>query len=384
MGLSTGSGAPLITVTYLSMDPLTSTVGSSQVLAYIERLALAGVDIDLVTFEHAVDVALSERLSSLGVGWRPQRYGRHGSVGGLGRVLRAAWAVRKVGLAHARSDMAAAAVMLGGVERWVWDVRSFWADQKVATGVMKAGSLQERVMQWVERRAAYRSDAVITLTASAIVELDRRYDCVVSPKAQVITTCVDVDRFWLSDLPSGSLRVLLAGTLNRYYDVELMLDLVAELRRREPVEFIVASPTDTDWEREFLRAKAVRLSTTPSDMAALVSSCHIGLSICRDDAGLSLLAAMPTKIGEFLASGRPVVVNAGLVDATEMLESNGCGVAVGMSSCTNVVEVADRLEELRVDLSTTARCRSLAERYFNLDQGVGSLVEVYSALTVSR
>ena len=367
-------------VTYLSMDPLSSTVGSSQVLAYIERLAHRGVQIDLITFEHAVDPELTQRLSGLGVTWRPQRFGLHGPVGGLGRVLRAARAVRGASVVHARSDMAAAATMLAGVDRWVWDVRSFWADQKVATGVMPAGSPQVRVMRRVEGLAARRSTAVIALTASAIDELDRRHGGVVSSKARVVTTCVDLDRFGLSDPPPGLLRVLLAGTLNRYYDVESMFDLVAELRRRRPVDFVVASPGDTDWEDELATIEASRVSATPGEMAELISDCHVGLSVCRDDAGASLLAAMPTKIGEFLASGRPVVVNPGLVDAAQMLERDGCGIAFGSSLETGVVDAADRLEDLLADPRTPARCRSLAEFHFDLDRGVDALVEVYTAL----
>ena len=368
-------------VTYLSMDPLSSTVGSSQVLAYIERLAHRGVQIDLITFEHAVDPELTQRLSGLGVTWRPQRFGLHGPVGGLGRVLRAARAVRGASVVHARSDMAAAATMLAGVDRWVWDVRSFWADQKVATGVMAAGSPQMRVMRWVERLAARRSTAVTTLTASAIDELDRRYGEVVSSKARVVTTCVDLDRFVPSRPPPGPLRVLLAGTVNRYYDVESMLDLVAELRRRGPVEFIVASPGDTAWEDELDAVEASRVSATPFEMAALVSSCHVGLSVCRDDAGSSLLAAMPTKIGEFLASGRPVIVNPGLVDAVELLRGNRCGIAYGSSLGLDVVNAVDQLRELLADPGTTERCRSLAVSHFDLDRGVDSLFDVYAALS---
>ena len=379
MGTPVGGTSGLPTVTYVSMDPLTSTVGSSQVLAYVERLAGRGVDIDLLTFEHGVDPVVRERLAGLGVTWRPLRFGLHGPVGGLSRVLRAAWAVRGSAVVHARSDMAAASVMLTGVDRWVWDVRSLWVDQKVASGVIRPGSLQERVMRWVERLAAHRSTAVVTLTESAIDELDRRYEGVVSSKARVITTCVDLDRFDVSPLPPVPLRVLLAGTLNRYYDVHTMLDLIAELRCRYRVEFIVASPGETDWEDELRGVEAVRVTATPGEMAGLVSSCHVGLSVCRDDAGASLLAAMPTKIGEFLASGRPVIVNPGLVDAAGLLERYECGVVFGSAGNPKVGEAVDRLVSLLADPGMPERCWSLAEAHFNLDRGVDSLVGVYSA-----
>jgi|TARA_B100000315_G_scaffold80280_1_gene73550 hypothetical protein len=374
--MDSSSGLPVIT--YLSMDPVTSTVGRSQVLNYVERLAQQGVLIHLLTFEHQVDMEVWSRLSDLGVSWSPQEYGRPGAVGGFCRVLRAAWAIRGAALVHARSDMAAAAAIIAGINNWVWDVRSLWIDQKVATGVVRAGSLEERIFRWVERLAAHRSTAVVALTASAVAELDSRYKGIVAPKARVITTCTDLERFIVTPLPTTTVRILLAGTLNQYYDLRSMLDLVDEFRNRRLVEFIVAAPEVTAWEADFAGLEAIRISATPNAMADLVSSCHLGLSICRDDAGVSLKAAMPTKIGEFLASGRPVVVNPGLVDAAGLVEANGCGVVFGSTGPCSVEEAVDRIETCLSDPTTSMRCRSLAETHFNLAIGVNELVGIYN------
>ena len=369
------SGLPV--VTYLSMDPITSTVGHSQVLQYVERLAEAGALIDLVTFEHHVGSGLQSRLADLGISWFPLVYGRPGAIGGLWRVLRAARAIRGAELVHARSDMAAAAAIVSGVKYWVWDVRSLWADQKVATGSFGAGSLQERVFRWVEKRAAYRSTAVVALTSSAIGELDYRYGGVVAPKARVITTCTDLARFSVSPIPETTVRVLLVGTINRYYDVPVMLAVVKELRQRCQVEFIVVSPEATSWEEELILQDVMRLSATPDEMVDLLESCHLGLSICRDNAGVSLKAAMPTKIGEFLASGRPVVVNPGLVDAAGLVEANDCGVVFGSSGPCSIGEAVDQIESCLNDPNTPMRCRNLAETHFNLDAGVRDLASTY-------
>ncbi len=368
-------------ITYLSMDPLCSTVGSSQVLPYVERLAQRDFSVKLVTFEHAVDATVEARLEDLGVTWQPEPFGRRGTVGGLGRVLRGARELRGATVVHARSDMAAAATMLAGVDRWVWDVRSLWADQKVATGVLREGSIEERLMRWIERRAARRARAVITLTRSAIDELDRRHGGTISAKAQVVTTCTDLDRFTLSVMPPLPIRVLLAGTLNRYYDMQSMLELVDELRSRGPVEFVVASPGDTDWEDELAGEEVLRVSATPTEMPDLISSCHIGLCVCRDDAGPSLRAAMPTKIAEFLASGRPIVVNSGLAEVAGLVEQYKCGVVHGASVSNNAVNAVNRLHSLLTDSQTPERCRALAESHFDLDWAVNRLISVYDSLS---
>ena len=367
-------------VTYLSLDPLDSTVGASQVLAYVRRLAEQGARIELHSFEHQVSRELADDLAHRGVAWRAHPYGRGGAVGGFWRVLRLARAIRGAEIVHARSDMAAAAAMLAGTDRWLWDVRSLWAEQKVATGVLRSGSIQERVFRRIERAAAQRSAQVVTLTDGIVEVLDARHSGVVGPKATVVTTCVDRGRFMrVEPPPSRPLRLLLAGTLNRYYDVPSMLDLVRELRRRRPTELVVAAPGRTDWDRELELADAVRVRATPDEMPVLIGSCHVGLSVCRDDAGVSLLAAMPTKIGEFLAVGRPVVVNAGLADAASMLVAANAGVVHG-STAADPVSAADRLLKLVDDPATVGRATDLAERHFDLDKGVDRLIGVYRRL----
>jgi glycosyltransferase involved in cell wall biosynthesis len=159
-----------------------------------------------------------------------------------------------------------------------------------------------------------------------------------------------------------------------------MLDLVAELRRRRPVEFVVVSPEATAFEEELAALEVIRLSATPDEMVDLVASCHVGLSVCRDDAGVSLKAAMPTKIGEFLASGRPVVVNPGLVDIAELVQSHGCGVVFGSSGPCSVKEAVDLIEERLADPTTPGRCRGLAEEHFDLERGVARLLDTYRSV----
>ncbi|MBR12525.1 MAG: hypothetical protein CL442_05150 [Acidimicrobiaceae bacterium] len=280
--------------------------------------------------------------------------------------------------------MAAAAVMSSialsrSDLRWLWDVRSLWADQKVATGVFGERSPQARAFRQIERAAARRCHRSVTLTTSAIDELDRRHGSGFGTKATVITTCVDRRRFAPEPPPPRDrVRILLAGTLNRYYDVDLMLRLVEELGRRDEVDFVVAAPGETEWDGAFRRIGATRLAASAEEMPDLVASCHVGLSVCRDDAGPSLLAAMPTKIGEFLATGRPVVVNPGLVDAARLVSDAGAGVVVGPSDDLSVA--ADQVLEVVDDPRAAKRAAKLAYEHFDLDRGVDHLVRIYREL----
>ena len=86
---------------------------------------------------------------------------------------------------------------------------------------------------------------------------------------------------------------------------------------------------------------------------------------------------MPTKIGEFLASGRPVVVNQGLGDLNQLLTDYDCGVILPDDTSESIGAGADSVERLVFDPDTPARCRKLAQDKFRLETGIDQLVEIY-------
>jgi glycosyltransferase involved in cell wall biosynthesis len=94
--------------------------------------------------------------------------------------------------------------------------------------------------------------------------------------------------------------------------------------------------------------RALAFDEVPDALAA----CHVGLSPWRTDMGVGLLGAMPTKIGEFLAAGRPVVVNPGLGDMDRIIEVFDCGVVVGGSDDDALDAAGRELDRLLADPTT--------------------------------
>lgn len=366
----------LETLTYLTMDSVQDGVGASQVLPYVEGLAAAGLGVELHSFEP------TRAAAELGAGirWHPHRYGRDGQVAGVARVGVGALALRGADLVHARSDLAAASALLARPAAWVWDVRSFWVDQRIALGMVRAGSAVERVLRWVEERAALRSSAITALTQAAIDELGRRYGPSIAAKSRVVSTCVDLDRFRSSSLPDQPLALLLSGSYNALYDLPTMLRLVTSLRRRRPIELTLLRPTPTPWDDDVVAAGGRTAASSFAEMPSHVAAHHAGLSVCRATAPRALIGAMPTKIAEFLASGRPVVVNAGLGDCDELLPSAAAGVVMQGVDDTAVDRAAGQLLDMLDDPDTPSRCRRLAEGHFALGTAVSTLRDVYRAV----
>src|SRR4051794_10973408 len=169
-------------VIYVSYDGASDPLGRSQVVAYLERLA-ADCDIDLISFEKPDEDrgSVSETLASAGVAWHPLAYHRRPPVVSTAldvargtRLLRRLLA-RAEGpvIVHARSYvpalMALRARRAAGF-RLLFDIRGFWADERVEGGIWKRGALY-RLAKHYEHRFFAEADAVVTLTRRSVEQI---------------------------------------------------------------------------------------------------------------------------------------------------------------------------------------------------------------------
>jgi len=199
-------------VLYLTYDGILEPLGQSQVLRYLERLS-SGRKIVLISFEKPDDwqqverrEALRAQIRAAGMIWMPLRYHKRPSAlataydiaQGLGV---AAWAVvrHRVRIVHARSYVPSVmALALKKLFRlkFIFDMRGFWADERVDGGLWPAGGRLYRVAKWFERHFLLNADCVVSLTRAAVDEM-RTFPYLQGrmPRFEVITTCADLDLF---------------------------------------------------------------------------------------------------------------------------------------------------------------------------------------------
>lgn len=373
-----------MTIVYASLDGVTAGVGASQVVPYVTRLADEGVPIELHSFEPTAGRATLTSASGVEVPWVRHAFGGSGARGGVGRVARLARALPRGLAVHARSDLAAAAAVLGGAAPIIWDIRSLWRDQRIALGALHRGSPSERAVRGVERLAASRAAGIVVLAEAALPVLYDRHPRLRRLPVAVVPTAVDLNRFRFQPVPDADrIELLLSGTVNSYYDVATMIGLVEALRWRRPVRFRVLAPPGSPYDAVLDDAADDRTSCEPHEVPGHARRASVGLSVCHVDAGPSLAAAMPTKIGEFLACGRPVVVNPGLGDMDEIIQSFGCGVVVDRRRPDGIDRAADELLDLLLDPMVPSRCREAAERHFSLDVAIERLLALYQTVGIT-
>jgi glycosyltransferase involved in cell wall biosynthesis len=365
-------------LTYLTTDSIAEGVGSSQIVPLILNLAKNGLYINLVSYEKSMPSLDYEALfHENGVCWKPQVFHSRHTLGPLRRLNEIRHLVQNSSIIHARSDIPASAAILSDKGPVLWDIRSLWSDQRLFIESSPIKRQAIRASKSLEHFNAKGATAISTLTKSVVPILEKRHKRLTSLRT-VVSTFVDLEKFtFVPEMPKRT-TALFSGTYNSYYDLKLSREFIESFRKLEAIEVKWARPFETAVQQlDVGEAKVIKVAH--NDMNKIVSDSSFGVSVCRNDAGLSLTAASPTKIAEFLAVGRPVVVNSGLGDFDQLLKTYRAGVILD-GSPQNTSSQARVMTEILRDPETPERCRRLAEEHFNLEIGTRDYLKVYKEM----
>jgi glycosyltransferase involved in cell wall biosynthesis len=365
-------------VSYITIDALAEGVGSSQITPLVTRLSQAGLKINLISYEKSKPSSeLTDYFKLIGVDWSARPFGAHGITGGVHRLNDLRREISRTDLIHARSDIPAVSALASKEAPVLWDVRSLWADQKVLIQDNFINSRLYHSYRKLESIASRQSLGMSTLTSAVVPILLDRNNKLPALRA-VVPTAVDLDRFQLNPKMPSKLIALFSGTYNDYYDLNLSALFMEKLQSQVELEIHWARPIESK-KSAIEVGEAKVFPASQFEMARLIPNYSFGVSICKLNAGPSLAAAMPTKIAEFLACGRPIVVNKGLGDMDRFIEEFNVGVILD-GSANNLVEGASKLIDILNDINTPLRCRALAEKYFSMDIGASTYLNLYSQM----
>ena len=365
-------------LTYTTIDSISEGVGSSQITSLISRLSESGLKINLISYEKTKpSLELFNFFQTIGVEWNFLDFGSNGLIGGVERLNNLRHEIRNTNLIHARSDIPAVSAILSNEAPVLWDVRSLWADQKVMIQKTLINRNMYRIYRGLESIAATKSVGMSTLTSAVVPILEERHKRLPALRT-VVPTAVDLNRFQFSPLMPSKIQVLFSGTYNEYYDLKLSALFIDEVRKLCSLETHWARPTESNKSHIGVGESKI-FPSSQTGMAGLIPNYSFGVSVCKIDAGPSLTASMPTKIGEFLACGRPIVVNKGLGDMDQFIEEFGVGVILDGSQ-VNLTDSAAKLASLLADPETPYRCRALAEKYFSMDIGASKYLNMYTKI----
>jgi glycosyltransferase involved in cell wall biosynthesis len=401
-------------VLYITYDGLTDPLGRSQVLPYLTGLAELGHEITILSCEKPERMDRDgERIRKLcvdaGLHWDPLKYHKKPPIlssaldaAALQRAAISLHRARPFDIVHCRSYIPARAGLAlkrrFGV-RFLFDMRGFWPDEKVEGNNWNlANPLYAAVYRYFKRlesRLLRGADSIVSLTAAGKAQLLTRPELPgAGERITVIPCCVDFDHFPLATAEArqtarerlgiaANVSVLLyLGSLGSWYMLDEMLDFFRVYASRHPgARLLFVTPDDPRAIREAAAARDLDpdrltiLAASREEVPGLMAAADLGIFFIKPV--FSKTASSPTKMGEMLAVGLPIVANKGVGDVERMIDDMQCGVAIGEFTPQSYSRGIARTEELK---GSPEERRDRALPWFDVKLGIERYDQVYRQL----
>ena len=412
MDQSTRHGSKVLYITY---DGLADPLGRSQILPYLTGLGARGHRITVLSCEKPAlfrrDAAeIAALCDAAGIDWQPLRYHKKPPIlsGAFDtqRLKRAAIRLHKAqhfDLVHCRSYLAAAAGLAlkrrCGV-RFLFDMRGFWPDECVERGSWPVANPLYRTvyayMKRLEARLLNGADHIISLTEVGVERL-RELTRLAGGRAPVtvIPCCADFEHFPLISQQAraegrlalgiaAEARVLLhLGAVGSCYMLEETFDFFAAYLARFPAAillFVTHGPKHriaaVAASRGIDPGRVVVREASRPDVPKLSAAADAGIFFIRQSP--STVAISPTRLGEMIALGLPIITNGGIADSSDMVERSGCGVVIDSFDAAAYAAAIARLEQRAM---TPSEIRASGRGWYDLAEGTRRYDEVYRALS---
>jgi glycosyltransferase involved in cell wall biosynthesis len=401
-------------VLYITYDGLTDPLGRSQVLPYLTGLSTRGHQITILSCEKPErmdkDAAHIRKLcADAGLAWHPLKYHKSPPILSSARdaaaLLHAARGLhreQRFDVVHCRSYIPARAGLAlkrrFGV-KFLFDMRGFWPDEKVEGGNWNLRNplyaAVYRYFKRLEARLLGGADYIVSLTDAGKAQLLTRPALANGPTTiGVIPCCVDFDHFPLATaaarqaarcelgLRSGGRVLAYLGSLGSWYMLDEMLDFFKVYASRDAnARFLFVTADEQQPIRAAAAARGIEtdqliiVSATREEVPALLSSADLGIFFIKPV--FSKTASSPTKMGEMLAVGLPIVTNAGVGDVEQMVEALNCGVAIRDFSEDSYAAALELVENLG---GSPAERRGRALPWFDVNVGIERYNAIYRDL----
>jgi glycosyltransferase involved in cell wall biosynthesis len=394
-----------IHILYLSYDGLTDPLGQSQILPYLCGLSRKGYSITIISAEKKENFKLRHKLiktivQDQAIAWHPQFYTKKppvlSTLWDINQMQSLAFKLHKqhhFTIVHCRSYITA----LVGLQlkrkagiKFIFDMRGFWADERVEGGLWKLVNPVFRAVfkyfKTKEKQFLQTADYTISLTHQA-KQLIHSWPTLAKIPIQVIPCCVDTDFFRIqakkediSAVVNNAITISYLGSLGTWYMLDEMLLFFKRLLVQKPESvFLFITPDNPSLilnkaaelnipDKHFKITKAER-----RDVPLLLAQSQISIFFIKPS--YSKQASSPTKMGEILSMGIPVICNGGVGDTEYLFENYNTGILVKE---LNMDAYDKAIAEIGVALQISPeQLRETAKAYFDLQKGVDLYNQVY-------
>lgn len=402
-------------VLYLTYDGLTDNLGQSQVLPYLIGLSQKGANITVVSFEKPDSPIPSQQIQKIcddtNIDWHPLAYHKNPPVLStvldiqiLKKTISQLQAEKQFDIVHCRSyitSMAGEWLKKKEGVKFIFDMRAFYADERLDGRIW---NIKNPLYNWIyhffkkkEKDFLRSADFTITLTNNA-KKIINNWSGFETSKIQVIPCCMDEELFNASSLvgfdkqqfarengiEANSLVMTYIGSIGTWYMLDEMLLFYKELLAQYPQAtflFVTREPKSLIVEKaKTLNVPTDQIIVTPSAREDIPKYLAISdFSIFFILPVFSKQGSSPTKQGEIMAMGKPIICNSGVGDTDYVIEKYNCGNLIAELNKEDFKKTIKEIPQLLA--LDPEKIREGAIDFYSLKQGVDNYWSVYKKVT---
>ena len=403
-------------VLFISYDGMTDPLGQSQVIPYLQGLSKAGYKIFLISCEkeqvyHQNKQFIQNLLDKSSISWIPLNYTKNPPV--LSTLLdvikmrRAAKKLHKaegIDMVHTRAGVPA---LIGlwmkktmGV-KFLNDIREFYADSRVEGGMWDKKNLLYRTIYKFfakqESEQVKQSDGIVCLTYAAekIIKTWPEYKATIP--LEVIPCSADLALFDYSKVDEKEQAALKAelnispddfvisylGSIGGWYLTTEMLQFCKLLSKRIPAaKFLFISPH----RHEEIKAIAAEYEI-PANKVLVKKASRVQVPTLLSLSSYSIFfikpcyskqSSSPTKHGEIMAMGIPVITNGGVGDVEEIVKTTNSGIVINEFTDMVFEQAINEIENKKT--YDAASIRQGAFKWYSLENAIEKYSRIYKAI----
>jgi glycosyltransferase involved in cell wall biosynthesis len=388
-------------ILYITYDGILEPLGESQVLSYQEKLS-SNFNIILLSYEKRADLKNKKLLNSMkkrtkesSILWVYHLY--HKSPSTIATfydlfigLIHSSYIIYKykIKIVHARSYPPTLIAMIlktfFGV-KFIFDMRGFWADERVDGNIWRKESIIYKFTKFLEKSFIKRADHIISLTHEAVKEIKKfHYVDNFNLPITVITTCVNLENY----IPERNLnknnnfKFGYLGTVGTWYLFdETVKAFYIGLKLLPSAKILIINKGEHDFIKSRLNyykipmASVELIEANHSEVPRLLKDITAAVFFLKPL--FSKKASAPTKLGEFLASGIPCLVNDGIGDMGSIIRNGRVGISIKEINDKSIRDGLVSLIELTKQDDIIERCVSVANENFSLNEGCERYKKIY-------
>jgi glycosyltransferase involved in cell wall biosynthesis len=393
---------------------MTDPLGQSQVIPYVEGLAKAGYDMTILSCEKNDKFAekgeyIKDLLKTNNIKWEtffftssPPILAKMYDLWQLKSKAEKLHKKNNYSMTHCRSYVSAQAGLLlkkkYGV-KFLFDIRGFWVDERVDGGLWNLQNPFYKFLynDYKKKEADFISncDGLVSLTQNGKKEM-LTWKSYRQQPLFVIPCSADFELFTLTsveqkiaarkklNIDKDNFVLSYLGSIGTWYMIEEMMQFFILLKKKYAnAKFLFVTNGEYDKIKSVAAKHGIskddlNLTSAPrKEVGDITKACDMSISFIKPC--YSKISSSPTKLGELLAMGIPVISNSGVGDVKEIIEQTNSGICIDDFSLTTMAETIERIPALLQQINHES-IRQKAKDIYDLSNAQEKYISLYKTI----